>query len=69
MHRPALSAMRQIDCDALLKQDTPDALVLAILCDFKNLPTKDVAHYLVKRVSYNTNFAFVIVLLRRPRMR
>ena len=27
--------MRQIDCESLLQQDTPDALVLAILCDFK----------------------------------
>ncbi len=33
--------MRQINCDALLQQDTPDALVLAILCDFKNRPAKD----------------------------
>ena len=42
--------MRQIDCDALLQQDTPDALVLAILCDFKNRPAKDVVHYIVKRL-------------------
>ncbi|MCP4935848.1 MAG: hypothetical protein GY927_16975 [bacterium] len=42
--------MRQIDCDALLQQDTPDALVLAILCDFKNRPAKDVVHYIVTRL-------------------
>ena len=42
--------MRQIDCDALLQQDSPDALVLAILCDFKNRPAKDVVHYIVKRL-------------------
>ncbi|MCF8168572.1 MAG: hypothetical protein K9J77_08180, partial [Rhodoferax sp.] len=27
--------MHTVDCQALLAQDTPDALVLAILCDFK----------------------------------
>ena len=42
--------MRQIDCDALLQQDTPDALVLAILCDFKHRPAKDVVHYIVTRL-------------------
>ena len=42
--------MRQIDCDALLQQDTPDALVLAILCDFKNRPAKDVVHYILTRL-------------------
>ena len=42
--------MRQIDCESLLQQDTPDALVLAILCDFKNRPAKDVVHYIVTRL-------------------
>ena len=42
--------MRQIDCDALLQQDTPDALVLAILCDFKNRPAKGVVHHIVTRL-------------------
>jgi len=28
--------MHKIDCEELLKIDTPDALVLAILCDFKD---------------------------------
>ena len=42
--------MRQIDCDALLQQDSPDALVLAILCDFKNRPAKDVVHHIVTRL-------------------
>ena len=42
--------MRQIDCDALLQQDSPDALVLAILCDFKNRPAKDVVNQIVKRI-------------------
>ncbi len=42
--------MRQIDCESLLQQDSPDALVLAILCDFKNRPAKDVVHYIVTRL-------------------
>ena len=42
--------MRQIDYDALLQQDTPDALVLAILCDFNNRPAKDVVHYFLNRL-------------------
>jgi len=49
-YRYRILDMRQIDCEALLQQDTPDALALAILCDFKNRPAKDVVHYIVKRL-------------------
>ncbi|MCP4407044.1 MAG: Rpn family recombination-promoting nuclease/putative transposase, partial [Gammaproteobacteria bacterium] len=49
-YRYRILDMRQIDCDALLNQDTPDALVLAILCDFKNRPAKDVVHYILTRL-------------------
>ena len=49
-YRYRILDMRQIDCEALLQQDTPDALALAILCDFKNRPAKDVVHYIVTRL-------------------
>jgi len=42
--------MHTIDCQQLLVQDTPDALVLAILCDFKAKPVQDVVNYIVKRL-------------------
>jgi len=42
--------MHTIDCQELLIQDTPDALVLAILCDFKANPVQDVVNYIVKRL-------------------
>ncbi len=34
--------MHTIDCEKFLKMDTPDALVLAILCDFKQRNEKDI---------------------------
>lgn len=42
--------MRTVDCSLLLAQDTPDALVLAILCDFKQRPTQEVVNYIVGRL-------------------
>ena len=42
--------MHTVDCQLLLDQDTPDALVLAILCDFKECPVQDVVNYIVKRL-------------------
>ena len=42
--------MHSVDCRLLLEQDTPDALVLAILCDFKEKPVQDVVNYIVKRL-------------------
>jgi predicted transposase YdaD len=43
--------MRTVDCELLIRQDTPDALVLAILCDFKGKPVQDVVNYVVHRMS------------------
>ena len=43
--------MHTIDCESLIKMDTPDALVLAILCDFKNRSEKDVCFYILNRLS------------------
>jgi len=36
-----------IDCEVLLNQNTPEALVLAILCDFKGKNPKDVVKYII----------------------
>ncbi len=42
--------MRTIDCALLLSEDTPDALVLAILCDFKGRSARDIISYIIKRL-------------------
>jgi len=42
--------MRNLDCQQLLKQDTPDALVLAILCDFKSHSAQEVIQHILKRL-------------------
>jgi len=42
--------MHTIDCEKFLKMDTPDALVLAILCDFKDRDEKDVIGYILTRL-------------------
>ncbi len=42
--------MHTIDCEKFLKMDSPDALVLAILCDFKGRDEKDVVTYIITRL-------------------
>jgi hypothetical protein len=42
--------MRAIDCALLLSEDTPDALVLAILCDFKERSAQDIVSYIIQRL-------------------
>lgn len=42
--------MHTVDCGLLIAQDTPEALILAILCDFKQRPTQDVVNYIVTRL-------------------
>jgi predicted transposase YdaD len=42
--------MHHIDCEEFIKLDTPDALVLSILCDFKDKDELDVLLYLTKRL-------------------
>jgi len=39
-----------VDCRILLEQDTPDALVLAILCDFKEHSPSEVVLYITRRL-------------------
>ena len=42
--------MHTIDCDKFLQIDTPDALVLSILCDFKQKNELDIVKYIIKRL-------------------
>jgi len=42
--------MHTIDCQKFLKMDNPDALVLSILCDFKERSELDVLSYILKRL-------------------
>ena len=42
--------MHMIDCQKFLTMDSPDALVLAILCDFKDRDEKDVITYIITRL-------------------
>lgn len=49
-YRYAILDMRTVDCSILLAQDTPDALVLAILCDFKQRPIQEMVNYIVSRL-------------------
>ena len=43
--------MHKIDCQKFLKMDTPDALVLAILCDFKDRDKSEVITYIIQRLN------------------
>ena len=46
--------MHTVDCQALLAQDNPEALVLAILCDFKQRPAREVIHFIITRLQQLT---------------
>lgn len=50
MYRYGLLDMHTVDCSILLTQDTPDALVLAILCDFKGRPEQEMVNFIVLRL-------------------
>ncbi len=43
-----------VDCQTLLSQDKPEALVLAILCDFKGRPAPEVVHFIFERLQQLT---------------
>jgi len=49
-YRYSIIDMHTVDCQTLLAQDNPDALVLAILCDFKGRPEREVVHYILQRL-------------------
>ena len=42
--------MHTIDCEKFIKMDTPDALVLSVLCDFKDKDELDILLYITKRL-------------------
>ncbi len=42
--------MHTIDCQHFLQHSNPDALVLAILCDFKDQDASDVIHYIIQEL-------------------
>lgn len=49
-YRYRMIDLHAVDCDELLRQDSPDAWVLAILCDFKERLPRDVAHIILSRL-------------------
>ena len=42
--------MHTIDCEKFIQMDTPDALVLSVLCDFKDKDALDILLYITKRL-------------------
>ena len=50
-YRYTIVDMHTIDCDELIKLDTPDALVLSILCDFKGRDELEVLLHITKRLT------------------
>lgn len=54
-YRYSVLDMQTVDCSVLLTQDTPEALVLAILCDFKQRPAQEVINYIVMRLKELTD--------------
>jgi len=49
-YRYGLVDMHQVNCVGLLAQDNPDALVLAVLCDFGDRKLQEVVTYIVRRL-------------------
>jgi predicted transposase YdaD len=50
-YRYGLVDMHRVNCAGLLVQDNPDALVLAVLCDFGGREPQEVVSYIVRRLS------------------
>jgi hypothetical protein len=42
--------MRHVDCADLIARDNPDALVLAVLCDFQNREPRSVVQHIFQRL-------------------
>ena len=49
-YRYGVVDMHQVNCAGLLVQDNPDALVLAVLCDFGGREPQEVVSYIVRRL-------------------
>jgi hypothetical protein len=54
-YRYHLIDMREIDCQHFLQHDSPDALVLAILCDFKGREPRLVVRHIIQRLQNQLN--------------
>ena len=52
--------MHTIDCEKFIKMDTPDALVLSVLCDFKDKDALDILLYITKRLEELTKDAHTL---------
>ncbi|MBT6479029.1 MAG: DUF4351 domain-containing protein [Gammaproteobacteria bacterium] len=49
-YRYQIIDMHKVDCQTMIAQNNPDALVLAILCDFKGKPAREMLHFLIQRL-------------------
>jgi predicted transposase/invertase (TIGR01784 family) len=49
-YRYHLIDMRHIDSEVFIAQDNPDALLLAVLCDFKGRDAQEMVNYIVLRL-------------------
>jgi len=49
-YRYRLIDMRSIDSEVFIEQDNPDALLLAVLCDFKGRDAQEMVNYIVQRL-------------------
>ena len=47
--------MKKIDCELFLNQNSPEAVVLSILCDFKDKNELDVVKYILEKLKVLTN--------------
>jgi hypothetical protein len=50
-YRYRLVDVRALDCEEFLRQDAPDAWVLAILCDFKHYLPREIIHIILTRLT------------------
>ncbi len=49
-YRYSIIDMHQVDCRELMRQDSPDAWVLAVLCDFQDCPPREIVHGILARL-------------------
>lgn len=49
-YRYRIIDLRRVDCEDFLRQDSPDAWVLAVLCDFKHRLPREVVHTILARL-------------------
>lgn len=50
LYRYTLIDMHRLDCSRFLQQDNPDALVMALLCDFKGRDEEEILRELIERL-------------------